>query len=112
MLRPSLFLGALVLAAAALLPATADAATCACEHAGSQYDGICEAHTFPVEPTGQEIFTWQPWGHAWLPFPPDPTSGFAYYTTTPGHSGGLRVTIRFADGSQQTVPCALHTGGE
>jgi hypothetical protein len=111
MLRPSLFLGALVLTAAALVPATADAATCSCEHLGSTTDGLCEAQTSPIEPTGDEIFTWQPWGSAWLPFPPDPTSGFAYYQARIGQPGGLRVTIRFPNGTQQTVSCAFYTGG-
>lgn len=111
-MRHSLLIGTFVLAAAALLPAAADAATCACEHSGSQYDGICEATTWPVPPTGSETFTWQPWGSAWLPYPPDPTSGFAYYTARPGQAGGLSVTVTFENGTQAHVYCAFHTGGE
>ena len=111
-MRPSLLALALLVTTAAFRPAAADAATCSCEHAGSQYDGICEASTWPAEPTGTETFTWQPWGGAWLPYPTDPTSGFAYYTTQPGHAGGLNVTVTLADGSQVHASCVGHTGGE
>lgn len=111
-MRPLLLLQAIVLTAAAFLPATADAATCSCEHAGSQYDGVCEATTWPAQPTGSETFTWEPWGGAWMPYPTDPSSNAAYYTTRPGHAGGLNVTVTFANGSQQRVSCLGHTGGE
>jgi hypothetical protein len=45
-------------------------------------------------------------------YPTDPTSGFAYYTAQPGQAGGLSVTVTFANGSQASVTCAGHTGGE
>ena len=100
-------LAALGLALAAQ-PVQAFPVYCACEHYGSPYDGICEAGP----QTGGETFTWQPWGSAWLPYPTDPESGFAYYHSRPGRGGGLSVTVyRASTGEYAHATCAFHTGG-
>jgi hypothetical protein len=106
MLRRLFLLAAL--AAVAVLPSRAEAAGCFCEHAGSQYDGICEAW-----PQGNgETYSWDPWGCAWLPWPTDPTSGMAYYDCQPGRAGGLNVVVTHADGSTSSASCGGWTGGE
>lgn len=106
-MRRALFLMA-ALGLASLASNRASAASCACEHYGSQYDGICEA--WPQ--TGSETYTWYTVGAATLPFPPDPHSGVAVYNCQPGKACALKVKVRLANGSSSTVTCALGTGGE
>lgn len=93
-------------------PASSFSVNCVCEHFGSQYDGICEAH--PQGGTGPFTFEWNPWGSAYLPYPYDPTSGFAYYDIiNRGCAGGLDVRVFDAHNQVWSAwrSCSFHTGG-
>lgn len=91
-------------------PSAPSAVLCLCEHLGSQWDGICEAYTYPTPLAGNETFSWTPFGQAWLVSASPSSAPFGIYNVNPGGTGGLSVTIHFANGqSSSNVQCAAGT---
>lgn len=89
--------------------ASAFGAMCACEHYGSQYDGICEA--WPQ--TGDETYSWTAHGSAYFPYPPDSYSGGVYYDKirSSRESAWVSVVITKSNGESDSTACAFGTPG-
>jgi hypothetical protein len=85
------------------------AVSCSCEHYGTQWDGVCEVHSFPTPFNGSEIFTWRPFGSAYMTYTPLPTDDVAIYNLAAGASGGLTFRVLYPKGQVKTGQCALGT---